>query len=110
MAKIFHDHEGSGSNRAPDPSGSWNRPRFRRGSGWFPAPPVVVLANDGFTVARHTTRPVVGVPAEFTRLIARSRIAERMAADLRGGRGCRSRGRGGGGGGRRRGRGGDVRR
>lgn len=53
----------------------------------FPTPAIVVFTNDRFAVTCTAGRPVVGVPAEFTRLVACSLIGEWVAGRLRRGSG-----------------------
>jgi len=45
----------------------------------FPAPSVVVLADDRFSITGNTSHAVITLAAKFTGLIAGSFIAERMA-------------------------------
>jgi hypothetical protein len=45
----------------------------------FPAPSVIVLANDRFSITGNTSHAVITIAAKLTGLIAGSFIAERMA-------------------------------
>jgi hypothetical protein len=75
--------EGRGRARRPTPLAE-------RSSGRFPAPAIIVFADNCFAVTRHSGHTAVIIAAIFTRLVASSLITERVTTCWR----CRSRRRG----------------